>query len=75
MAFIDENINRPDFGNGRFVRAVLEKAVMEQSYRLIQAKNNGEELDLMKFKELKPEDIVYNNGSIDKKSKIGFGIN
>lgn len=71
-AVINENINRPDFGNGRFVRSVLEKAVMEQSYRLIQAKNNGEELDLMKFKELKPEDIVYDSGNTDKKPKMGF---
>lgn len=68
----------PDFGNGRFVRNILEQAILKQSQRLFGAYGNGEVPELELFT-LKKEDINFNyspfkdNGEeLPKKVSIGF---
>lgn len=62
-----------DFGNGRFVRNLLEQALLKQSQRIC-TENLEKEIDREKLLELKAEDFEVNVAEqfSDKKSSIGF---
>lgn len=66
-------VNQKDFGNGRFVRNLIEQAIMQQANRLAiaYAGKNPSRKDLCT---LKPEDFDVNAGkqNAEKKMKIGF---
>lgn len=51
--------NKPNFGNGRFVRNLLEQALLKQSQRLME-EYDGEIIDREKLIELRPEDFNVN---------------
>ncbi len=61
-----------DYGNGRFVRNLLEQAMLSQSNRLAGIKNSN--ISRKALISLKPEDFDVNAGRQypDKKIKIGF---
>ena len=63
------SLNKDDknFGNGRFVRNILEKARMKQATRLV----NENLLHTSKMRELLPEDIDM---PIKKADKFSFGF-
>lgn len=68
----EKAIRREEFGNGRYVRNVLEQAIMKQSQRLI---GNRKDLELTKEEilHLEPEDFEENTGVIEKNTRpIGF---
>ena len=50
---------KPNFGNGRFVRNLLEQALLKQSQRLME-EYDGEIIDGEKLVELRPEDFDVN---------------
>ncbi len=62
-----------DFGNGRFVRNLLEQALLKQSQRIC-TENLEKEIDREKLLELKAEDFEVNVAEqfSDKKTSIGF---
>ena len=63
-----------DFGNGRFVRNLLEQAMMNQAMRLV---NERESVSRDKMQELKAEDFDVNIAQLYRKKEIrtvGFGI-
>ena len=65
--------NIENFGNGRYVRNVLEQAILNQSYRLI--KEQREELTRSDVTCLKPEDFTeVPLGITAKISRIGFAV-
>ena len=67
---------KQDFGNGRFVRNLLEQALLKQSQRII-TENEGKEIGRAELLQLKAEDFEvnvvaqYSSG----KSNIGFKFN
>lgn len=65
-------LQQPDFGNGRFVRNLLEKARMRQAGRLVQ--RNADEVTPEEVSTLLPEDFVFPalTGAAPKRA-IGFG--
>lgn len=67
--------NKNDFGNGRFVRNLLEQALLKQSQRIF-TENLEKEIDREKLLELKAEDFEVNVAEqfSDKKNSIGFKI-
>lgn len=74
---IRKYIKRSDFGNGRFIRSIIEKSIIKQSYRLFKESNELKtEISEEELKTLKEEDFsddnIFNNENI--KSKIGFNI-
>ena len=64
---------RPDFGNGRFARNLVEKALMNQADRLIQ--RNPEMLTRKEATLLKAEDFEKPEERKCQKTTIGFAIN
>lgn len=71
---ISDAVKAPDFGNGRFIRNLTEKAVMQMSERL--AEKNCELLSDSELVTLQPEDFsipqyVVNNRQKEK-VRIGF---
>ena len=65
-------INTKDFGNGRFVRTLLEQAIMSQSTRLVQTQNYVE-MDDEEIFTIHPEDI--NNMNVSQDDRVmGFKI-
>lgn len=65
-------INTKDFGNGRFVRSLLEQAIMSQSTRLVQTQSYVE-MDDEEIFTIHPEDI--NNMSVSQENRaVGFKI-
>ena len=67
--------SKNDFGNGRFVRNLLEQALLKQSQRIF-TENLEKEIDREKLLELKAEDFEVNVAEqfSDKKSSIGFKV-
>ena len=65
--------NKSDFGNGRFVRNLLEQALLKQSQRIV-TENEGKTIGKAELLELKAEDFDVNvvEQYSDKKSSIGF---
>ena len=64
------------FGNGRFVRNVVEQAIMKQSLRLYEEIQSGkdisdEELSLLREEDLEVEDILPKEES---KHIVGFRV-
>ncbi len=68
-----QTVNQKDFGNGRFVRNLLEQAVMQQANRLAES-YKGKNLSRKVLTTLRPEDFDVNAGkqNAEKKRKIGF---
>ena len=64
---------RPDFGNGRFARNLVEKALMNQADRLIQ--RNPETLTRKEATLLKAADFEESEERKCQKTTIGFAIN
>ena len=64
---------KADFGNGRFVRNLLEQALLKQSQRICR-ENDGKEIGRKELLELKPEDFDVNVVAqySDKSGAIGF---
>lgn len=62
-----------DFGNGRFVRNLLEQALLKQSQRIF-TENEGREIGRAELLELKATDFDVNVAEqfADKKNSIGF---
>lgn len=72
---IEKNRKRKDFGNGRFVRNIFEKSVLEQSARLARLKDKMQDLSFSKkeLTTLKEED--FSTKGIDLTSSdrnVGF---
>jgi hypothetical protein len=65
--------NQEDFGNGRFVRNLLEQALMKQSQRIL-IENEGKEIGREELLKLEVEDFEVNVvGQYDKSQNIiGF---
>lgn len=62
-----------NFGNGRYVRNVLEQAILNQSYRII--KEHKEQLTRSDVTRLIPEDFTeVPLGITAKISRIGFAV-
>lgn len=62
---------KPDFGNGRYVRNIIEKARMAQAERLVE--NYSEQLTDKEICTLTAEDIeIPENLNTSKVLKIGF---
>ena len=59
-----------DFGNGRYVRNIIEKARMEQASRLIEL--DFDELTAKDVATIKSEDIIVPKIKVQEKAKIGF---
>ncbi|MBP3199636.1 MAG: AAA family ATPase, partial [Butyrivibrio sp.] len=65
---------KPEFGNGRFVRTLLEQAEMAQAGRIM-ADYSGKSIDRDALKVLKAEDFEVNAGKVGKEEKkIGFAV-
>lgn len=65
---------KKEFGNGRFVRTLLEQADMAQAGRIM-TENTGKQIDREALKVLKAEDFEVNAGKVGKdEKKIGFGV-
>ena len=66
---------KQDFGNGRFVRNLLEQALLKQSKRIL-TENEGKEIGRTELLQLKAEDFEVNVVSqySSKKTNIGFKI-
>ena len=65
---------KPEFGNGRFVRTLLEQAEMAQAGRIM-ADYSGQSIDREVLKVLKAEDFEVNAGKVGKEEKkIGFAV-
>lgn len=63
-----------EFGNGRYVRNVLEQAMMKQSRRLMSAMT-GKEISKEQIQQLLPEDFDVAAGNIEKKRvRIGYDL-
>ena len=64
---------KADFGNGRFVRNLLEQALLKQSQRIYR-ENEGKEIGRKELLELKAEDFDVNvvTQYSDKSGAIGF---
>ena len=60
----------PDFGNGRFVRNLLEKARMAQADRLLE--NSFEEITRKDVSMIRAEDIEVPTKTVHSRRKIGF---
>jgi SpoVK/Ycf46/Vps4 family AAA+-type ATPase len=72
----EEVCQREEFGNGRFVRNLLEQAMMSQSSRIIR-ENKGKKVSRKTLKTLKIEDFDVNISKQllkDRKNPIGFAI-
>lgn len=65
--------NKADFGNGRFVRNLLEQALLKQSQRIV-AENEGKEIGRAELLQLKVEDFEVNVVAqyAGNKKTIGF---
>ncbi len=74
LRIFDKACRIENFGNGRYVRNVLEHAVLHQSGRIIAgARGSSEELTREKLSLLLPEDFEFIPvDSSDNKMKIGF---
>lgn len=59
-----------DFGNGRYVRNVIEQAKMNQASRLVEC--NPEEITTEEITTIKAEDIVAPTIKTEQKRTIGF---
>lgn len=78
---IDKYSNRKDFGNGRFIRSVLEKSMIKQSYRLFndtdKLKTDPTKDQLIKLLDVDFDDsniFANNKNSKNFKNSIGFNI-
>ena len=74
---IDDNINREDFGNGRFIRSIIEDIRREQSYRLYKENDNLKSITLESLKEVKAEDVQktkenFSNNYTNETRTLGF---
>ncbi len=67
--------NKENFGNGRFVRNLLEQALLKQSQRIV-AENSGKEIGKAELLQLKVEDFEVNvvEQYSNSTSAIGFKI-
>ena len=62
--------NQSDFGNGRYVRNVLEQAKMNQASRLLEY--DFDDITTEEITTIKDVDIVIPEEKIEEKRKIGF---
>ena len=64
---------KEDFGNGRFVRNLLEQSLLKQSQRIV-TENEGKEIGREELLQLKPEDFDVNvvDQYSSKAGSIGF---
>ncbi len=70
----EEAAKKAEFGNGRFVRTLLEQAEMAQASRVIK-ESNGKDIDVSLLKKLKAEDFEVNISKCTKEEKkIGFAV-
>ena len=70
MDMFRQVVNQKDFGNGRYVRNVLEKAKMKQASRLVGM--NYEEVTRDMVTMLLPEDFEMPCMAQKQERKIGF---
>ena len=82
---IDENVKakchdifkiactKPDFGNGRFARTLLEQAIMKQSDRLVKIAN-GKKISRKDLISLTADDFSVNAEKMYKKPKSAIGF-
>ena len=73
---MQKGCSNKDFGNGRFVRNVVEQAIMKQSLRIYEEIQGGkdisdEELSLLREEDLEVEDILPKEES---KHIVGFRV-
>jgi len=67
-------VEQEEFGNGRYVRNLLEQAIMKQSRRLM-LDMAGKEIDKAMMQQLLPEDFEIPMGHVEKrKSTVGFSV-
>jgi hypothetical protein len=59
-----------DFGNGRYVRNILEQAKMNQASRLLES--DFDDITKDEISTIKAEDIVISEPQTQQKRKIGF---
>jgi AAA+ superfamily predicted ATPase len=67
---IDRAINTKDFGNGRFVRNLLEQAMMKQAMRLVDKNSSYRDLSTEELTTIKEEDIQEMN--VLNQRRLGF---
>ncbi|WP_049945993.1 AAA family ATPase [Butyrivibrio sp. LC3010] len=73
LSIMETASKKPEFGNGRFVRNLLEQAEMAQAGRILK-EYNGQDINSEVLKVLKPEDFNVNASKVGKElTKIGFG--
>ena len=65
--------SKPEFGNGRFARNLLEQAIMKQSDRLVK-NTNGKKIGREDLSTLVAEDFSVNAEKVYKKSKTAIGF-
>ena len=68
----DTACRQSDFGNGRYVRNVLEQAKMNQANRLLEG--DFEKITDEEIKTIKAEDIVIPKCKTEEKRTIGFAV-
>ena len=69
---IDEHIEDEDFGNGRFMRNLLEKAMMKQSLRLLSADRDYKKISTKELTTIEAKDINTDMVSLNKEKVAGF---
>lgn len=76
MALMKGGCTKKDFGNGRFVRNVVEQAIMRQSLRLYELLQGGKELTDDEMSLLVEEDLQVENCLLGEDSKhiLGFRV-
>ena len=68
---IDRQYGVKDFGNGRFVRNILEQSIMKRSSRLLKENKNVSNLPLSTLTTLEAKDIIVTKKE-NKTKQIGF---
>jgi len=70
---INKHIKEKNFGNGRFVRNVLEQSILKQANRIVSTTKDVYKVTNEELVELKKEDIVDINTNLDENNhRIGF---
>ena len=69
----DEACKNAEFGNGRFVRNLLEQAIIKQSSRLVNEYSNGK-IDKSVVSLLSADDFDINAAKVYKTEKIAIGF-
>ena len=70
LSIFEEAVTVPDYGNGRYVRNVLDHAKMRRAGRIV--KDNSGDIDVINLKTLEAEDFISCISNDKKKNVFGF---